>query len=75
MRDLLRESAILLALRHRHIVSCYGVIIDELHVGLVTELMDVSVWDAMHKVCYFLFYFLVSFCFILLLNEIFIFGI
>jgi serine/threonine protein kinase len=49
MRDLLRESRLLLALRSDYVVGCVGVILDDQHLGLVTELMEISLWDALHN--------------------------
>lgn len=49
MRDLLRESRLLLALRSEYVVGCVGVILDDEHLGLVTELMEISLWDALHN--------------------------
>jgi hypothetical protein len=49
MRDLLRESRLLLALRSDFVVGCVGVILDDQHLGLVTELMEISMWDALHN--------------------------
>lgn len=49
MRDLLRESRMMLALRSEHVVECVGVILDDQHLGIVTELMEISLWDALHN--------------------------
>jgi hypothetical protein len=49
MRDLLRESRMMLALRSEHVVECVGVILDDDHLGIVTELMEISMWDALHN--------------------------